>query len=63
LITIIEIASNASSIFDKKAIMPRKPEPRTKMHYCDLHSLAQNKIPLMKKEVTPKRKGLKTKDL
>jgi hypothetical protein len=57
----VKIASNACSIFDKKAITPRKPEPRTKMHYCNLHSQAQNKGPLMKKEATPKCNGLKQK--
>jgi hypothetical protein len=34
-----------------------------KVHYCKFCSLAQNKRPPMKKEATPKRKGLKTKDL
>jgi hypothetical protein len=33
------------------------------MQYCNLHSLAQNKRPLMKKEATTKCKGLKTKYL
>jgi hypothetical protein len=57
----VEIASNVSSVFDKKAITPHKPEPQTKMHYCNLYSQAQSKGAPMKKEATPKHKGLKTK--
>jgi hypothetical protein len=63
LIAIVEITSNAYSVFNKKAITPRKPEPRTKAHYCNIRSLVQNKRHPMKKEATSKHKGLKTKDI
>jgi hypothetical protein len=61
LIVIVKIASNASSVFDKKAITPHKPEPRMKMHYCNLRLLAQNKRPLMKKRQLQNARGSKQK--
>jgi hypothetical protein len=47
--------------YSTKVVMPGKPKPRTKVHYCNICSLAQKERPLMKKEATPKRKGLKRK--
>jgi hypothetical protein len=61
LIAIVEIASNASDVFDKKAIMPHKPEPRTKTHYCNLRSLVQNKRSLIKKRQPQNARGSKQK--
>jgi hypothetical protein len=63
LIAIIEIASNASSVFDRKAITPRKPESWTKTYYYNLRSLDQNKIHPMKKEATQNARGSKQRHL
>jgi hypothetical protein len=60
MITIVEITSEASSVFDKKVVRPCKSEPRTKPRYCDLRSLAQNKRP-DEKRGNPKTQGAQNK--
>jgi hypothetical protein len=62
LIAIIETASNASSVFDKKDVTPCKPELRTKTHYWSIHSLAQNKRPPIKKDQNTRGSKQKTSD-
>jgi hypothetical protein len=57
--TTVKIASNASFVFDK-TITLGKPKPRPKAHYRNIQIVGLKQRHLMKKEATPKRKGLKT---
>jgi hypothetical protein len=45
----------------KKDVAPCKPEPQIKVHYCNFHSLAQNKRPPMKKRQPQNARGTKQK--
>jgi hypothetical protein len=49
--------------YSTKVVMPGKPKPQTKVHYCNIRSLAQKERPPMKKEATQNVKGSKEKPL